>query len=411
MTAQPTLRLAVSDSADDVQSNPDTGEAFAAFTEDSDTRDSVARAAAVRGWPASTVHEGGIAAAVRTFTVAPAPRVLVVDMSASADPTTDIRALMELVGSDRSVIALGTVNDVALYRELMAAGVREYLVKPVTADDLRRAIEKNETASPVPANEARSGRVTVVMGARGGVGASTVAVNSAWLMAHELDHRVVLVDFDFEFGTLALALDVEPYSGLHEALEVPERLDDLLIDRATVKKSESLYVLGAQAPLEAAVNCDPLALTTLLDHLRSRFDDVVVDLPRTTRERDVVLGEASEVVVVSEFSLAGVRDTVRLVDFCKQAAPKARVSVVVNRAEAGGKGQISKANFERALENRVDLVVPLDAKAAAKSVNVGEPMARIARTSKAIKALRQLGARLTGTDTAQGKSAWRKAKR
>src|SRR5690606_661075 len=143
----------------------------------------------------------------------------------------------------------------------------------------------------------------------GGVGASTIAINCAWLVAHEFKRRAALLDLDLQYGTVALALDVEPTHGLREALEHPTRIDSLFINSATVKIGERLSIMAAEETIDSAVTYDPAAIDLLLDELARQSDCVIVDVPRAFAEaRARVLANASEVLVVTDLSLGGLRD-------------------------------------------------------------------------------------------------------
>lgn len=381
-------------------------EAFAAFVDDAVTREMLQRIAAERGWAESAVQEGGIAAAVRTLAVLPPPKLLVVDLSRSQDVAADTATLAELLEETTRTVALGTVNDIALFRRLIEAGIADYLVKPVAVEPLKAALERAERKAEPAGAAAREGRLVLLTGARGGVGASTLAANLAWLGAHELKARIALVDLDLHFGTLALALDLEPGRGLREALERPDRVDELFIERAMAKASDNLFVLGAEEPLEDQPCFDGLGLETLFGDLRAKFDCVIVDLPRGLLiARREILGQASAVVLVTDLSLAALRDTVRLQRLVKEQAPELRRVVVANRTDGHARGHLARADFEKGLEGKIHGLVPEDAKAAARAANLGKPLAEVARGSKTVKALRALAAGLIVPERAASKRA------
>ena len=219
-------------------------EPFAAFVCDDVTRAAAARAAADNGWADSQILEGGIAGALTVLPNIPTPKLLVVDLSKSNDPIAEAGNLALVCDENTRVIALGTVNDVNLYRELTELGVEDYLLKPVSVEVLATAMAHElPSANADDEADARQGRLVTVIGARGGVGATSVAVNTAWMMAHEQNIRVALVDLDLHFGTVALSLDVEPGRGFTEAIEAPSRIDGLFIERAMTRAAKNLFVL------------------------------------------------------------------------------------------------------------------------------------------------------------------------
>lgn len=366
-------------------------DAFAAFVDDEVTRETVLRLAQERGWPVGAVQEGGVAAAVRTLAVLPPPKVLVVDLSRSKDAVADASALAELLDESTRTVALGTVNDIDLFRRLTAAGIADYLVKPVKPEALAEALVRVERPDGEAGAPLRLGRLLALCGARGGVGASTLAANLAWLGAHELKAKIALVDLDLQFGTLSLALDLEPGRGLKEALERPDRVDELFIERAMAKESDDLFVLGTEEPLGGQPRFDAIGLKTLFDDLRANFDCVVVDVPRSLLSaRPEVLAPANAVALVTDLSLAGLRDTVRLLRFVKEHAPESRRLVIASRTDGPARGHLSRADFEKGLGEKVEHLVPDDPKAAAQAANGGKPFAEVAPRCQAVKAMRRL---------------------
>src|SRR6185312_16747995 len=213
-------------------------------------------------------------------------------------------------GPELKILALGTVNDVGLYRDMLAAGATDYLVKPPGREQLTAIFEKNPGSG---GGTGGLGQVVAFLGSRGGVGTTTAAVSCAWVLAEERKERVALVDLDLHFGTVALKLDTDPGNGLCEALEQPSRIDSLFIERAMIKVTDHLRILAAEAAIAEPLIVDTGAIDVLLYELRRKFAWVVVDLPRfVTPIHRVVLATASRTILLCERSLAGLRDTIRL---------------------------------------------------------------------------------------------------
>ena len=366
-------------------------DAFAAFAADEVTAQTIARVAEARGWPADSVQSGGIEAATRTLAVLPSAHLLVLDISDTPDPLADLAALDDLIDPHSRIIVLGTLNDIGLYRRLAAVGVADYLVKPLSAENLSTALDAALiTTAPAP-TETRKGRVAAVIGARGGVGASTVAANLAWLFGHSFGQRTALVDLDLQFGIAPLLFDLEASQGLRELLEQPDRLDELFLERAMVRESEHLFVLGAEEALDDPPCYDSQGLRSLLDELAARFDRVVIDLPRHAAAAHLAaLEPAGEIVVVTELTLTGLRDSNRLIRFARANVPDARIVVTANRALGRGRAAVARREFAKALEAPLEHEIPFDEKAAAKSQNVGRPFPRVGHARRTVKALTRL---------------------
>ncbi len=333
-------------------------------------------------------------AALKRIRAGLAPRILLVDLGESTAPIAEVSAARAVGGADLKLIVLGTVNDVALFRDLLSAGASDYLVKPSTRDALAAVLEKK--AAPVGGTADGLGQVIVFIGSRGGVGATTSAVSCAWLLAAEQRERIALVDLDLHFGTVALKLDLDPGSGLCEALEQPSRIDSLFIERAMIKATDNLRVLAAEASAAQHLAVDAGAVDMLIHELRRKFARVVIDLPRNANPTQrVVLAAAGHVVVFCERSLAGLRDTIRLQTLVREQAPQARLWLV----EAGASGEralIGKSEFEKGIGRSFDTRLSYDAKSAGAAANSGQPLPVAAPRSALVRELRQLTASLAG---------------
>lgn len=371
---------------------------FMAFVADAETEAAVQEAARRLLIPYPKVTRGSVATATRTLQDARSPRLLVVDISDAEFPLSEINALADVCEPGVAVIAVGTRNDVGLFRDLIAAGVSDYLVKPVSPELLYKAMavsigENGETRPDALAR--KTGRLIAFIGARGGVGTSTLAAGCAWLLAEEVRRRVALLDLDLQGGTAALYLDTEPSTGLREALEEPGRIDALFVERVASRVSERLSVFAGEEPLGAQIPFDPLAVDALLAALRAQFHYVLVDLPRgLNAAAHRVIEHASTVVIVTDLTLPALRDSARLLELIA-ASPAAPASIIVaNRVGEFRAGTVTPEEFQQQTQHGIDLSVPFDAKAVADALMEGRPVAGAG--GPVAKALQQLAARLSG---------------
>jgi pilus assembly protein CpaE len=320
------------------------------------------------------------------------PRLLVLDLADLPAPITEVGAARAVGGPDLEVLALGSVNDVALYRDLLAAGASDYVVKPPSRETLTAVLEKRRA----PGSDGGPGQVVAFLGSRGGVGTTTASVACAWVLAEERAQKTALLDLDLHFGTVALKLDADPGSGLCEALEQPSRIDSLFIDRAMIKVTEHLSVLAAETSAAQHLIIDGGAIDMLLYELRRKFPRVVVDLPRgATPMHRVVLAAASHIVLVCERTLAGLRDTIRLQTLVREQAPQARLWLV-EAAAAGERPMIGRAEFEKGIGKAFDARLSYDPKAAGAAANAGQPLPMAAPRSPVVRELGQLTAMFAG---------------
>jgi pilus assembly protein CpaE len=334
------------------------------------------------GWSPEKVNKGGLRNAVQSLSVSASPNILFVDLSESADPLNDINGLAEVCEPGTIVIAAGQVNDVRLYRDLVASGIHDYLLKPFTVDQLRDSFAHAQMILSGPRGEAQVDKphvMTAVVGVRGGVGASTIATSLAWMLGERAHRTTSLLDLDVHFGTGALALDLEPGRGLTDAIENPSRIDGLFIERAMVRANERLSVLSAEAPIHQPLITDGSAFFHLQEEMRNAFESTVMDLPRQMLiQHPHLVHDAHVAVIVAELTLAGTRDAIRILAWLKSNAPQTKVIVAANGVPNGGTLEISRKDFEQSIERSVDVVFPFDAKLAAQSAKLGKPLAEIA---------------------------------
>ncbi len=382
-------------------------EPFVAFACDETTAEAIRPIASELGWPAEKVNKGGLRNAVQSLSVSASPQVLFVDLSESGDPLNDINALAEVCEPGTVVIAAGQVNDVRLYRDLVASGIQDYLLKPLNPDMLREAFAHAQAMLNAPktveAAVERPHCAVAVIGARGGVGASTIATSLAWLMSEKNKRATALLDLDVHFGTGALALDLEPGRGLTDAIENPSRIDGLFIERAMVKASEKLAVLSAEAPMNAPVMTDGAAFYQLQEEMRTAFECTVVDLPRAMLvQYPHLTSDVQVAIVVTDLTLAAARDTIRILSWLKSNAPHVQVIVVANRVHPASVLEINRKDFEGSIERAVDYAIPFDQKTAAQAAKLGKPLAEAGKGGKTVAPIVDLAERvLSATDAGE----------
>ncbi|KTT98335.1 pilus assembly protein CpaE [Sphingomonas sanguinis] len=376
-----------------------TREPFQAFACDDWTAEAIRPLIVEQGWSPEKVVKGGLRGAIQSLSVSASPQILLVDLSDSADPATEINNLAEVCEPGTIVIAVGQVNDVRLYRMLMSSGLHDYLLKPISADQLRDTIAQARAILHAPrtldTGPEKAPCSVAVVGARGGVGTSTIATSLGWLMADRLERSTAILDLDVHFGTAALSLDLEPGRGLVDAIDNPSRIDGLFLERAMVKASERLSILSAEAPISAPIMTDGLAFAQLQDEMRLNFETTIVDLPRGMMiQQPVLVSSAQTIILVTEFTLAAARDTIRLLAWLKTHAPQSTVLTVANRVQPAAQSEIAQSDFEGSIERPVDFAIPYDPKLVVQAAKLGKPIAELGRTSRTIVPLLELSQRI-----------------
>ena len=289
-------------------------------------------------FPDATIKTGGIARAIRHLGAERSPENIIVDISGTDMPASRVHDLAQLCEPGVTVIAIGDRNDIGLYRDLVQAGVSEYVVKPITPQLLAKALSPQPTpVEGIPVSR-KLGKMVAFVGARGGVGTTTLAINLAWYLADRQKRRVLLLDLDLQTGDCALALNVTPTPGLSDALANPLRIDSVFLERAMTTHSERLFVLSAEEPLRAEVNFPAEAVDTLIGVLRTQFHYIIVDVPRlpgAPYRRSLDMADIR--VIVADQTLRSVRDAVRLQAALREGSAAHRNLLAVNRNGEGGR--------------------------------------------------------------------------
>ena len=380
-----------------VQGNRD---AFACFICDDAALDVLRPVVIEMGWQPEKCNKGGLRNAVQSLSISASPNILMVDLSESGDPLSDINALAEVCEPGTVVIAVGQVNDVRLYRDLLASGIHDYLLKPLSPSQVRDSLVNAQAVFANPKQHdpstAKKHISTAVIGTRGGVGASTLATSLAWLFSADEKSPTALLDLDVHFGTGALALDLEPGRGLTDAIENPGRIDGLFIERAMIRANDHLAILSAEAPMSSPLMTDGAAFVQLEEEFRQAFEMTVIDLPRNMLINfPNLLSDVNVVLVVTEMTLASARDAIRILSWLKSNAAHCQPIVIANKVQAG-LAEISKADFEASIERKINFTVPYDIKAATNAAKLGQTFADANRSSKAGGVLRDIAKSVLG---------------
>jgi pilus assembly protein CpaE len=341
------------------------------------------------------IQMGGIAAATEAYNNSPTPNVIMIETDArAADILGGLDKLAEVCDAGTRVVVMGRVNDVTLYRELTRRGVSEYLITPVGPLDVVRAIStlfSAPDAKPV-------GRIVAVVGAKGGVGASTVAHNIAWAIGRDLALDSVVADLDLPFGTAGLDYNQDPPQGIADAAFSPDRVDTAFVDRLLSKCTDHLSLLAAPATLERVYDFGAEAFDSILDSLRASIPCVVLDVPHQwlgwTRR---LLISADDILVVAGPDLANLRNAKNLVDLLRSSRPNDhRPHYCLNQVGVPKRPEITPADFAKALESDPLAVIPFEPQLFGSAANNGQMIAEVSAKHKTAEMFRQMAQALTG---------------
>ena len=326
----------------------------------------------------TTVATGTINTAIKALDGVRCPTVLVVDLTGVDFELAAMEALANVCEPNVRVIAVGERNDIFLYRRLKAMGVAEYLYKPVNQEYFEQAL-RDVTGRSSQRAKARLGKLVVTVGANGGVGTTTLAVNLASHLSTVARRRVALLDLDLFSETTSLLLNTVPNTALCEALDNPERVDNKFLERAMLQVTERLDVMGSDGEKQPLNGLTHEGVLIVMEHLQSLYHYTVADIPTAVASADPgLLTGADTVFVVCDGSVSSARNTARLLRTLTPSCPT--VHTVLNRA--GAPGQISRTDLEKVIGRAADVVIPYLPKNFSTAALLGTPAASSDRKVK-----------------------------
>ncbi|MFN3685601.1 CpaE family protein [Salinarimonas sp.] len=369
-----------------------------AFCETQSVADSIEAMAADRRMVKAHVRVqtgGGAAAAAGAGGGAPPHERLLEARSQSPEEFLEqLDRLAEVCDSGTEVIVLGYVNDVGFYRELVRRGVRDYLIVPAAPIDLVRAVSglyAAPGAKPV-------GRTIAVIGAKGGVGASTIAHNVAWSFARTLASPTVIVDLDVAYGTAGLDFNQDPPQGIADIVFAPDRVDATIVERLLSRCADRLSLLAAPAVLDRTCDLTETAFDHLVDILRASTPTIVLDVPHvwTAWARRLLVG-SDDVLVVAAPELASLRNTKNLVDLLKQSRPNDHPpKVLLNQVGVPKRPEIAPADFAKALGLEPAAAIPFEPQLFGTAANNGQMIAEIQPNAKVAECFDDIARAIVG---------------
>jgi len=345
------------------------------------------------------IQMGGMTAAVEAYRTAPTPNVILLETEGRGDLLGDLDQLATVCDAGTRVIVIGRINDVQLYRELVRRGISDYVIAPVAPLDVVRAI-CNLFSTP----EAKAvGRIIAVVGAKGGVGASTVAHNVAWAIARDLALDSVVVDLDLAFGTAGLDYNQDPPQGIADAVFSPDRVDTAFVDRLLSKCTDHLSLLAAPATLERVYDFGADAFDSIFDTLRTTMPCIVLDVPHLWSgwTKRALVG-ADDILIVATPDLANLRNTKNIFDTLKAARPNDHLPLYcLNQTGVPKRPEISAAEFARAIESSPIATIPFEPQIFGAAANNGQMIAEISASHRTAELFLQIAQRLTGRGEAK----------
>lgn len=341
------------------------------------------------------VHMGGIAAAIEFYQSAPTPNLIVLESKREPRELLDsLQRLAEHCDPSTKVVVIGHYNDVWLYRELIRSGVSEYVVAPISMADIVGVIAGifvDPEADPL-------GRSLAFIGAKGGVGSSTIAHNIAWTISSLFKSETVVADLDLPFGTANINFDQDPAQGIAEAVFAPERVDEVYLDRLLAQCAEHLSLLAAPSTLDRIYDFDPDAFVQLVETAQRSAPLIVLDVPHVwngwTRS---TLMQADEVVITASPELANLRNTKNLVDTLRKLRPNDKPPrLIINQAGMPKRPEITAVDFAEPLGITPMAVIPFDPQLFGNAANNGRMLGEMDAQNPVVQTIGEIAHVLTG---------------
>lgn len=341
------------------------------------------------------VHMGGLDTAVEFYQSAPTPNLIILESRLEPkELLAALEQLAEVCDPSTKVVIIGHYNDVWLYRELVKAGISEYIVAPVSLADIIGVISTifvNPEAEPL-------GKTLAFVGAKGGVGSSTIAHNLAWNVSSLFKSEVVVADLDLPFGTANINFDQDPAQGIAEAVFSPERIDEVYLDRLLAQCAENLSMLAAPSTLDRVYDFDKDSFSQIIDTVQRSAPYVVLDVPHVwSGWTKSVLTLADEVIITATPELANLRNTKNLVDILVKARPNDPApKLIINQIGIPKRPEISAAEFAEPLGLVPLAEIPFEPQLFGNAANNGRMLGETDSQHAIVQALNEVSHMLTG---------------
>lgn len=364
-----------------------TSDDITCFISDNETKSIIDLVLERLGLNGARVIKGDVNDAVDHFRKAAYTRIIIVDCKDEDLIISKVETLFSVCGPDAVIVVIGDRNEVSIFRDLIKINVHDYLVKPLNVDVVTRLLTSILTGEE---QRKRSGKIIGFLGATGGCGCSTIALNTACVLSNEMAKKVLLVDMDLQFGTIPIKLDIKSSHGLREAMESPDTIDDTFIEQFITTYGEHLKILSSEEPLYEYFALDNQTYVrnfeTLLDVLSARYHYILFDLSRHQTPLWRAVGKrADHFFVVTNLNLVGLRDTIRITTALNEDYARSDRQFIINSISDHNSLQADR--FEKSIGERAAATITYES-SAVTAANLGIPLVK--HTSKYRKMLQPL---------------------
>ncbi len=302
------------------------------------------------------------------------PDVCIIDMDRDREAAIRTAERIRDTLTETVLMAASSDSKPDLILQAMRAGCTEFLVKPVTRDQLLEALARTSGRKKEP-HETLNGQILAMMGAKGGAGVTCLAIHLGGLLAQRHGRKTLLIDLHPNLGDVALYLrqDRHPYS-FYDLSENTHRLDGDLLQGFLVRHPSGMDILPAPEGIEPSRHVSGEAVKRTLQFLRQSYQFILLDCPTGLADvNTAALDEADNLYLVTTSEVPAVKNVARYADYLSHFSyPIERMRVVINRYSKGD--AISEAQIEKTLRRPIFWKVPNQYREVIKVINTGSPL-------------------------------------
>jgi pilus assembly protein CpaE len=347
-----------------------------AYVQDKDSEEKIQSALTAIAPAGFLIRRGGVREAIHHYETQKSPSVIIVDISDNELPLSDLDDLANVCPPETNVLVLGERDNVGLYRNLLASGVSDYLIKPLPADLLANALKQALGFENSTARSSKYGKKIGVFGCAGGVGASHITASLLDSLAQLWNRRTVVLDLQPIEGTIAPMMGAQLIDSLGEIFKAPERIDRLFLDRITQKIGNRMELLGFADTTDFVVE-GTVVIDKICSALQRQFHFVLMDAHRYSQVSSFELLTHCDVrILILDRRISAIRDCDRSLKALAKNAKGGRNIIVLNNLRPVYATDIDIHQIEQAIGQKIDFEIPYDGRNFSKAALNAMPVSR-----------------------------------
>lgn len=298
-------------------------------------------------------------------------------------------------------------------RKAMLAGAKDYILKPFSAADLLVSLKQvyaNNSCNKFDAKKQESGKIITLFSTKGGVGKTVLSINLALALASQHKQKVAIVDFDLQFGDVAICLNMLPKASIADVVTDIEHLDEAVLARYMVPYNDYLDILPAPFQPEAAEKITGQHLAAVLKQLKKMYQFIIIDTAPAFDDKTLAAMDFSDLVlVVSVPDLTTTKNVKLSLETLETLGySQKKIKLVMNRAHS--RSSLNINDIEDGMQRKVDIILPNDSEIVMSSVNNGVPFVSSQPNSKIAQAIFDLADKIISgaLETSDGSSDLKK---